>query len=99
MEILIRILFGFFGIFLYALLTARDKSEDSIQSVTDYFKTQYVKWAISFLIIIVISVMLYFAPDAGEAFEGVTALKVTTNVISFMWLGYTMSSAGKKIGN
>jgi uncharacterized membrane protein YesL len=99
MEILVRILFGFFGITLYALLTAKDKDDTSIHSVMDYYKTQYVKWGISFCIVIILAVVLHFAPDVGPAFEAATAIQVTTNIMGFLTLGYNLSSVSKKIGN
>ena len=96
MEILVRLLIGFLGITLYALLSALDRGDHEVGSVWSYFKNQSVKWGISFLILVVLSVYLHFVPTGGNAFESFTGFAVSTELASFATLGYLLSSLTRK---
>lgn len=99
MDIWLRILFGFLGIVLYAFLSAKDKDDVTVPTILSYFKQYFVKWVLVLFIIVSLAIIMHFAPDAAEGFQALTALQVTTNAVSFAWLGYNMSSVGRKINN
>jgi len=92
-----RIGIGVFGFWLYILLTLWSKKELGNLWKGSYWRGIRDLALGSVLIVITIAILINLVPETGELIKKSIGLAVTTEIASFLSLGYFLGSSGNKI--